>query len=103
MGEDVARSSPWSRSLDWPLEDPFAPRDPGRGRTTDGRGADRSRAQANAYTDRERDLIRGLALYLLYYRYDSELYQLITPEPPAETVEFFNRFDEDFRDLFELV
>ena len=102
VGEDVARSSPWSRSLDWPLEDPSLP--------AIQEEAERQMAAAQiglaagkAYTDRERELIRGVALYVLYYRYDSELYQLITSEPPAETVMFFNRFDEDFRDLFKLV
>jgi transcriptional regulator with AAA-type ATPase domain len=102
VGEQVARSSLWSRSLDWPLEDPALP--------AIQKEAERQMAAAqvglargNAYTDRERDLIRGVALYVLYYRYDAELYEWITSDSPAETVTFYDAFQNDFGDLFRFI
>ena len=99
VGEQVARSSPWSRSLDWPLEDPALPaiqeeaeRQMAAAQTGFERGA--------AYSEQDCDLIRGAALYVLYYRYDSELYESIIAESAAETVAFYDAFQHDFQTLF---
>lgn len=102
VGEQVARSSPWSRSLDWPLEDPALPaiqEEAERQMVAAHAGLSRGKA----FTERERELIRGVALYVLYYRYDAELYQLITSDSSAETLTFYDAFGRDFRDLFKLV
>jgi transcriptional regulator with AAA-type ATPase domain len=102
VGEQVARSSPWSRSLDWPLEDPALPaikeeaeRQTAAAQTGFERGA--------AYSEQDRDLIRGAALYVLYYRHDAELYESIVAESAAETVDFYDAFQRDFRELFRHV
>ena len=102
VGEQVARSSPWSRSLDWPLEDPALPaiqeeaeRQMAAARTGFERGA--------AYSEHDCDLIRGTALYVLYYRYDSELYESIVAKSADETVAFYDGFQQDFRELFRYV
>jgi len=131
VGAEVARSSPWSRSLDWPLEDPVLPaiqEEAERQLTTAHTGF----ARGTKYSDRDRDLIRGVALYVLYYRYDAELYELITGstagtalsgertagtalsgertagtalsgERTAGTITFYDGFRDDFRDLFQHV
>ena len=102
VGEQVARSSPWSRSLDWPLEDPALPaiqeeaeRQVAAAQVGFERGA--------SYTEQERDLIRGAALYVLYYRHDAELYASIVAKSAAETVDFYDAFRNDFRALFQHV
>lgn len=102
VGEQVARSSPWSRSLDWPLEDPALP--------AIQEEAERQMAAAQAgfangadYSDRDRELIRGVALYVLYYRYDAELYESIVAEPASETSTFYDAFESDFVELFRHV
>ncbi|MBW2550334.1 MAG: sigma 54-interacting transcriptional regulator [Deltaproteobacteria bacterium] len=102
VGEDVARSLPWSRSLDWPLEDPALPaiQEEAERQMAE---AQAGLARGKAYTKRERDLIRGVALYVLYYRYDTELYQSITSDSPANTVTFYDAFNNDFHELFKWV
>jgi transcriptional regulator with AAA-type ATPase domain len=102
VGEDVARSSPWSRSLDWPLEDPALPaiQEEAERQMAE---AQAGLARGKAYTKRERDLIRGVALYVLYYRYDTELYQSITSDSPADTVTFYDAFNNDFHELLKWV
>lgn len=102
VGEQVARSSPWSRSLDWPLEDPALP--------AIQEEAERQMAAAQAgfangadYGERDRELIRGVALYALYYRYDAELYESIVAEPASETSTFYDAFESDFVELFRHV
>lgn len=100
VGEKVARSSPWSRSLDWPREDPALP--------AIKEEAERQVAAAQAglergasYSEQDRDLIRGAALYVLYYRYDAELYESIVATSAAETVDFYDAFQNDFHALFQ--
>ncbi len=102
VGEQVARTSPWSRSLDWPLEDPALP--------AIQEEAERQMAAAQtgfecgaAYSEQDRGLIRGAALYVLYYRYDAALYESIIAKSAAETVEFYDAFRHDFRELFQHV
>ena len=100
VGEQVARSSPWSRSLDWPLEDPALPAIQEEAERQLA-GAHAGFARGTKYTDGDRDLIRGVALYVLYYRYDAELYASITGTTGAAT--FYDAFRDDFRALFEHV
>ena len=103
VGEDVARSSPWSRSLRWPLEDHALPaiREEAEQQLA---AAQAGVARGAKHTDRDRDLIRGVALYVLYYRYDAALYEWITGgAEPSETVTFYDAFQNDFRDLFRHV
>jgi transcriptional regulator with AAA-type ATPase domain len=102
VGEQVARSSLWSRPLDWPLQDPALPAIQEEAERQMA-AAQAGLARGDAYTDRERDLIRGVALYVLYYRYDAELYQSITSDSPAEPVAFYDAFQNDFCDLFQFV
>jgi transcriptional regulator with AAA-type ATPase domain len=102
VGEEVARSSLWSRPLDWPLGDPAVPaihEEAERQMAT----AQAGLARGDAYTDAERDLIRGVALYVLYYRHDAELYQSITSDSSAKSVTFYDAFHKDFGELFQFV
>ncbi len=98
VGEKVARSSPWSRRLDWPEQDPALP--------AIQEEAERHMAAAQAgfecgvrYSERERELIRGVALYVLYYRYDGPFYAMLVAETPAERVDFYADFEQDFATL----
>ncbi len=93
VGEEVARSSPWSRPL--PAIHEEAERQMA--------AAQLGLARGDAYTDAERELIAGVALYVLYYRYDSELYGWLTSDSPGETVAFYEEFRNDFRELFRFV
>lgn len=102
VGEQVARSSPWSRPLDWPLGDPALP--------AIQEVAERELASAQAgfarktkYSERELELIRGVALYVIYYRHDAALYQWIHADSPADAVPFYDAFQKDFARLFREV
>ncbi len=102
VGEQVARSSPWSRSLDWPLEDPALPaikEEAERQVAVAQTGFERG----TSYSEQDRELIRGAALYVLYYRHDAALYESIIAKSAAETVDFYDAFQHDFRDLFRHV
>ena len=102
VGKEVARSSLWSRPIDWPLGDPALPaiQDEAERQMA---SAQAGLARGDACSEAERDLIRGVALYVLYYRYDAELYQSIISDTPAETVSFYDAFHDDYCKLFELV
>jgi len=102
VGEEVARSSLWSRPLDWPLGDPALPAIHEEAERQLA-AAQIGLARGDAYSDAERDLIQGVALYVLYYRYDEALYQLITSDAPAEAPAFYGAFQNDFCDLFQFV
>lgn len=102
VGEQVARSSPWSRPLDWPLEDPALP--------AIQKEAEREMSAAQArfengtpHSEAERDLIRGVALYVLYYRHDAALYESIIADSAPETVDCYDAFEHDFGELFRHV
>lgn len=102
VGDEVARSSPWSRSLDWPNQDPALP--------AIQEEAERHIAEAQAglrrgakYSERDRDLIRGVALYVLYYRYDYAFFEMIATESPSDSVAFYESFERDFRELLHQV
>lgn len=99
VGEEAARTVLWNRPVDWPLVDPVLPaiqeeaeRQIARIQTLLAGGAKPN--------ERERELIRGVALYVLYYRYDEQLYDWITSGPTPESVGFYDDFREDFRALF---
>jgi len=102
VGEEAARSILWNRPVDWPLEDPVLPaiqeeaeRQMARIQTRLGTGA--------KPTEHELELIRGVALYVLYYRYDGKLFDWITSEPTPSSVAFYDDFRADFHALFERV
>ncbi|RLB51433.1 MAG: hypothetical protein DRH23_02200 [Deltaproteobacteria bacterium] len=102
VGEEVARSSRRSRPRDWPIGD--------RALRAIEEEAERQMAAAqvglargDAYTDAERDLIRGVALYVLYCRYDAELHEWITSDAPGDTVAFYGAFQNDFCKVFRSV
>jgi len=102
VGEEVARSSLWSRPLDWPIGDPALPAIQEEAERQMA-AAQVALARGDAYTDAERDLIRGVALYVLYYRYDTELYESITSDSRDETLAFYDAFQNDFCELFQFV
>lgn len=102
VGREIARSGPWSRSLDWPRGDPalVAIREE----------AERQLCAAHAALDRgercddtERDLIRALALYVLYDRYDTPLFDLTVSDEPTDPVGFYESFERDHGALFRQV
>jgi transcriptional regulator with AAA-type ATPase domain len=102
VGEGVARSAPWNRSLDWPLRDPAI--------TAITEEAERQITAIQAALlrgakpdPRERALIGGVALYVLYYRYDERFYSLITAEARSESVAFYESFERDYQELFARV
>ena len=76
VGEEAARSGPGSRSLHWPIDDPVLPalREEAERQLAEARRALQGGAKADA---RERDLIRWVALYALYYRYDAAFFSTI--------------------------
>ena len=99
VGEEVARSSLWSRPVDWPLADPALP--------AIQREAEQQLASArvrlargDACSDLELELIRGVALYVLYYRYDEQFYDAIVSTTQGEAVAFYTAFEADFAELF---
>jgi len=99
VGGDLARSAPWSRPLDWPLGDPAIAAITGEAERE--MAATQAKLQRGAKPDaRERELIQGVALYVLYYRYDPAFYGLITAEAPAESVAFYDSFERDYQALF---
>lgn len=100
VGEDAARSVLWNRPIDWPLEDPVLP--------AIQEEAERQLAAAQAhlrrggsFSDRDQALVMGVALYVLYYRYDARLFQWITTEPTPTTVAFYDDFARDFHTLLD--
>ena len=102
VGKHVARTSPWSRPVDWPLGDPALPaiRDEAERLL----GAAQSKlARGEKLSDRDRDRIRGTALYVLYYRCDAPFYQSIVSPSPADTLPFYDDFERDFHLVFEHV
>ena len=86
VGKEVARSSLWSRPIDWPLGDPALPaiQDEAERQMA---SAQAGLARGDACSEAERDLIRGVALYVLYYRYDAELYQQLAHDSGGPVLE----------------
>ena len=99
VGEEVARAQPWSRSPDWPLDDPVLP--------AIAEQAERLMAELGGALESgepcdevERELIQGLALYVLYYRYDPFFFAWITAADSSGEVGFYARFEHDYQVLF---
>ncbi len=102
VGRDLARSAPWSRSLDWPRSDPAV--------AAITEEAERQMAAVQAALrhgskpdPRDQALIQGVALYVLYYRYDAPFYALIATDAAAEKVAFYESFARDYEALFAQV
>lgn len=99
VGEEVARSSLWSRPVDWPLGDPALPAIQ-REAEQQLASAQVRLARGDACSDLELELIRGVALYVLYYRYDERFYDAIVSTSQGEPVAFYTAFESDFAELF---
>ena len=102
LGDEVVASSAWSRPLEWSLEDPVL-RAIQRDAETQMRMAQTRLARGEHASERERDLIRGVALYVLYYRYEQAFYLEIIAEEASPTVDFYDAFCDDFAELLEHV
>ncbi len=99
VGEEAARSVLWNRPIDWPLEDPVLPAIREEAERELARALSQLETGARP-TDRELELIRGVALYVLYYRYEGQLFDWIMTEPTPTDVAFFDDFQKDFHTLF---
>ncbi|MEM7138510.1 MAG: sigma 54-interacting transcriptional regulator [Myxococcota bacterium] len=100
VGEEAARSVLWNRPPDWPLEDPVLPAIQREAERELESARARLRAGEPASAD-ERELLLGVALYVLYYRYDAKLYAWITTEPTPARVPFYGNFKRDFHELVD--
>ena len=100
VGEEAARSVLWNRPVDWPNDDPVLPaiQAEAERQLADAR---RRLAEGTRPSDRDRELIRGVALYVLYYRYDKPFFEWITTEPTPTTVPFYEEFERDFHELLD--
>jgi transcriptional regulator with AAA-type ATPase domain len=99
VGDEVAREAPWSRALDWPMEDPALPaiREEAERQLAAATSALR---RGGPHRGEDRDLIRGVALYVLYYRYDPSFYDMIVAEEPTDKVAFFDSFAREYAEVF---
>jgi len=102
VGEVAARSVLWNRPVDWPLEDPVLPAIQEEAERQMARAQSRLAAGVQP-NDRELELIRGVALYVLYYRHEEKLFDWIMTEPTPTGVAFYDDFRTDFGKLFERV
>lgn len=99
VGEEVARTAPWSRSVDWPAGDPAvaAIAEEAERQMADAQAALRRGNQPDL---RETGLIQGVALYVLYYRYDAAFFALVTADALPERATFYESFERDHATLF---
>jgi transcriptional regulator with AAA-type ATPase domain len=99
VGEERARRRPWSRSLDWPLDDPLIPviREEAERRLAEASQAIRDGARVD---EQARELIRGVGLYVLYYRHDAAFFATIIADPPSESMPFYEAFERDYHSVF---
>ena len=102
LGDRAGGSSAWSKPLDWSLEDP-ALRAIQREAEAQIEKAQARLARGERVSERERELIRGVALYVLYYRYEQAFYFEITAEQASPSIDFYDAFCGDFTMLFEHV
>ncbi|MGB5810763.1 MAG: sigma-54 factor interaction domain-containing protein [Polyangiales bacterium] len=100
VGEEAARSVLWNRPIDWPLEDPVLPAIQ-REAERELHDARTRMAAGERPNLRDRKLIAGVALYVLYYRYDAKLFTWITTDPTPNQVPFYDDFCADFHALLE--
>jgi hypothetical protein len=102
LGEGAVAADTWSRPLEWSIEDPVlqAIQEHAEAALKSAQG---QLAQGERASDRERELIRGVALYVLYYRYEHAFFVEITADEPAGKIDFYDAFRDDFTQLFEHV
>ena len=102
VGEQVARTEPWSRPVDWPLVDPALPaiREEAERLLQLARSSLTSGAKP---TPRDRALIRGVALYVLYYRCDAPFFESIVSPPNDDAVGFYDDFERELHAAFSEV
>jgi transcriptional regulator with GAF, ATPase, and Fis domain len=60
-------------------------------------------ARGEHASEREREVIRGVALYVLYYRYEQAFYLEITADEASPKIDFYDAFCADFTELLEHV
>jgi transcriptional regulator with AAA-type ATPase domain len=102
LGEQRAESSAWSRPLEWSLDDPVL-RAIQREAETQMTKAQQRLACGGCVSEPERELIRGVALYVLYYRYEQAFYFEIIADEASPKIDFYDAFCDDFSELFERV
>ncbi|MGB8223997.1 MAG: sigma 54-interacting transcriptional regulator [Polyangiales bacterium] len=102
LGEQSVASSAWSRPLEWSADDPVLRAIQREAEAQMGKAQQRL-ARGARVSEPERELIRGLALYVLYYRYEQAFYLEITADVASSTIDFYDAFCDDFGRLFEHV
>jgi transcriptional regulator with AAA-type ATPase domain len=102
LGDDAVASSAWSRPLEWSLEDPVLQAIQ-REAEAQMKIVQTRLARGEPASERERELIRGVALYVLYYRYEQAFYLEITADEASPTIDFYDAFCDDFTELLEHV
>jgi len=102
LGDESVASSAWSRPLDWSLEDPVLQAIQ-RDAEAQLKRAQAGLARGEQPSERERELIRGVALYVLYYRYEQAFYLEITADAASPKIDFYDAFCDDFTELLEHV
>lgn len=101
LGSRAESSRTWSRTLDWSPQNPTLLAIQ-REAEAHMKEAQTRLARGGAHvSDEERRLIRAVALYVLYYRYEHSFYLEITAAKASPKIEFYDAFREDFRALFE--
>ncbi|MGB8332180.1 MAG: sigma 54-interacting transcriptional regulator [Polyangiales bacterium] len=102
LGEQVVASSAWSRPVDWSLDDPVLGAIQ-REAEVQMKSAQRRLSRGERISEQERELIRGVALYVLFYRYEQAFYLEIIAAEASPTIDFYQSFCDDFIELFERV
>ena len=102
LGDDAVASSAWSRPLEWSLEDPVL-QTIQREAEAQMKIAQARLAQGEHASERERELVRGVALYVLYYRYEQAFYLEIIADTASPQIDFYEAFCDDFTELLEHV
>ena len=102
LGDDAVASSAWSRPLEWSLEDPVL-QTIQREAEAQMKIAQARLAQGEHASERERELVRGVALYVLYYRYEQAFYLEIIADTASPQIDFYEAFCDDFTALLEHV
>jgi len=102
LGDDAVASSAWSRPLEWSLEDPVLHAIQ-REAEAQMKIAQARLAQGEHASERERELVRGVALYVLYYRYEQAFYLEIIADTASPQIDFYEAFCDDFTELLEHV
>jgi transcriptional regulator with AAA-type ATPase domain len=102
LGEDAVAPSAWSRPLEWSPEDPVLQAIQHRAEA-EWKSVQARLARGERASERERELIRGIALYVLYYRYEQAFYLEIIADDASPTIDFYDAFCDDFTELLEHV